>query len=303
MTKKQTFDAAQIVTDQLIKIIERGVLPWRQPWKGGPALSPLRHCGTAYQGVNCFLLTMQQMMQGYTTPYWMTFQQAKQLGGQVRKGEKSTIVVYYGTTEKEQDGTGDTKIIHFLKSYRVFNADQIDGLDAGFHPASPQDDRAATPSNAPIPEMQAFFEAIDANVSFTGTEAYYMPAVDKIYLPDISRFDDARDFYSIWGHELGHWTKAVGRLSRDYGSDKRFGGTAYAREEVTVEIAAVMLGQHLGYAPHTIERSASYLNNWLSVLRADKTAIFKHAADAQKICDYLIARSEAGQGADMQAAA
>lgn len=298
---KPKFDAAASITNELIDIIDRGVLPWRKPWDVGGSSVPLRQNDEPYQGVNNFLLTMRTMMAGYSSPYWMTLKQANELDAKVIKGSKSSVVVYYGTAERDSEEhtrdddaqADDAKRIPFMKSYRVFNADQIEGLDARFHPAPP--DSQDYPERAPIPHMQAFFEAIDAIVSFSGRDACYVPTLDKIYIPPIELFENPLNFYAVWGHELGHWTKARHRLNRSYG-DARFGNTAYAREEIVAELCTVFLGQKLGFSAHTLELNASYLDNWLRVLRSDKRAIFKHAADAQRACDYLVAASEAGQG-------
>jgi len=298
---KPKFDAAASITKELIKIIDRGVLPWRKPWTAGGSSVPLRQNGEPYQGINNFLLTMRTMMGGYTSPYWMTLRQANELDAKIIKGSKSSVVVYFGTAERHRSESAtddeaeaeDAKAVPFLKSYRVFNADQIEGLDDRFHPAPP--DPHQYPERAPIPHMQAFFEAVGATVSFSGREACYVPVLDKIYVPPIELFENPRNFYAVWGHELGHWTKARHRLNRSYGY-AQFGNTAYAREEIVAELCTVFLGQKLGFSAHTLELNAAYLDNWLRVLRADKRAIFKHAADAQRACDYLVAASEAGQG-------
>lgn len=294
------FDPSEAITNELIRIIERGVLPWRKPWTVGESARPLRHNGEAYQGINNFLLTLRTVMAGYASPYWMTFAQAKTFGANVRKGEKSSLVVYYGESHKKDEASEATdntdtdarRVVRFQKSYCVFNADQIEGLPDTFHPKPRV--LGDHPKCEPILHMQAFFDAIDSVVSFTGREAYYMAAVDKIYMPDIALFESPLQFYGVWAHELGHWTKPRHRLNRDYG-DARFGNTSYAREEIVAELCAVFLGQHLGFTSHTLEMNAAYLANWLRVLKSDKHAIFKHAADAQRACDYLIAASEAGR--------
>jgi len=211
------------------------------------------------------------------------------------------VVVYYGQSRtrwqgdqdhanEEKDGD-DLQVFGFQKSYRVFNADQIDGLPESFHP-DPEPAPDHTPAE-PIPHMQTFFDVIDITTVFAGSEAYYLPPVDKVFMPSIERFQDPRNFYGVWAHELAHATKAPHRLNRDYGL-ARFGNTAYAREEIVAELTSCFLGQELGFTAHTLEMNAAYLYNWLRVLRSDKTAIFKHAGDAQRACDYLIARSEAG---------
>ncbi len=307
-SRTSKFDASEAITNELIRIIERGVLPWRKPWTAGGSARPLRHNSEPYQGVNNFLLTMRTVVAGYTSPFWMTVPQANTLGAKIRKGERSSVVVYYGqsrTRSDDEQGTndGDTaeaRVFRFQKSYRVFNADQIEGLPEAFHP-----DPAPTPEHATdqaIPHMQSFFDAIDITTVFAGDEARYSPPVDKVFMPGISRFKNPLNFYGVWAHELAHATKAPHRLNRDYGLS-RFGNTAYSREEIVAELTSCFLGQELGFTAHTLELNASYLYHWLRVLRSDKTAIFKHAADAQKACDYLIARSEAGRaGATDQAA-
>lgn len=300
-SSKPKFDPAASITNELISIIDRGVLPWRKPWRVGGSSVPLRHTGEPYQGINNFLLTMRTVVGGFASPYWMTLRQANELDAKITKGSRSSIVVYYGTTERREtemtsDGEpegDDPRRIPFMKSYRVFNADQIEGLDARFHPAPAP--APAHPERSPIPHMQRFFEDIGATVSFAGREACYFPAEDKIYVPPIELFENPLNFYAVWGHELGHWTKARHRLNRSYG-EARFGNTAYAREEIVAELCTVFLGQKLGFSAHTLELNAAYLDNWIRVLRSDKRAIFKHAADAQKACDYLVAASEAGRG-------
>ncbi|GFE67233.1 ArdC family protein [Litoreibacter roseus] len=307
-SRTSKFDASEVITKELIRVIERGVLPWRKPWTAGASTRPLRHTGEPYQGINNFLLTMRTQLAGYASPFWMTIRQANALEAKVRKGEKSSVVVYYGQARSRESGpdsdeqTEETASggFRFQKAYRVFNADQIEGLPDSFHPdPAPEPDH---PQHEPIPHMQDFFDAIDIVTSFTGREAYYMAAVDKVYMPDITLFEDPRSFYGVWAHELAHATKARHRLNRSYG-DARFGNTAYAREEIVAELASCFLGQELGFSAHTLEMSAAYLDNWLRVLRSDKTAIFKHAADAQRACDWLIAASKAGRSAAADEAA
>jgi antirestriction protein ArdC len=204
------FDASDAITNELIRIIERGVLPWRKPWTAGGSTRPLRHNSEPYQGMNNFLLTMRTVMAGYTSPFWMTVPQANTLGAKIRKGERSSVVVYYGQSRTQSDDEQDTNdgnadeahVFRFQKSYRVFNADQIEGLPDAFYPdACPVPDH---PPSAPIPHMQAFFDAIDITTVFGGTEARYNPPVDKVFMPSIERFKDPLNFYGVWAHELAH---------------------------------------------------------------------------------------------------
>jgi len=291
------FDASEVITNEIIGIIERGVLPWRKPWTAGGSSRPLRVGGEPYQGVNNFLLTMRTVIAGHSSPFWMTLPQANALDAKVRKGEKSSVVVYYGQSRKDaggeddrsdgDDGSEEARIFRFQRSYRVFNACQIEGLPDSFHPEPD-----------PVPDHPPN----DIATVFAGGEAYYLPPVDKVFMPSIERFQDPRHFYGVWAHELAHATKAPHRLNRDFGLSK-FGNTSYAREEIVAELTSCFLGQELGFTAHTLEMNTAYLYNWLRVLRSDKTAIFKHAADAQRACDYLIARSEAGRAGDSAEAA
>ena len=303
---KPRFDPAQAITDELIRIIERGTLPWRKPWHVGGASSPLRQNGEPYQGINNFLLTMRTSLMGYASPYWMTMRQANELEARIRKGEKSSVVIYYGTSYKEattgsedtegKDGEDDRTTIPFMKSYRVFNADQIEGLPETFHPKPEMQDGPQKPNNStpkPIPHMQAFFDQLGADIMICGREAKYVPALDRIYMPPLDVFDSAHKFYGVLSHEAAHWTKVKHRLNRNFG-DARFGNTSYSREEIVAELTSLFLGQHLGFAPYTLETSASYLDHWIRVLKSDKRAIFTHAGDAQRACQFLIETSEAG---------
>lgn len=309
MPAKTKFDPAKAITQELIAILEKGTLPWRKPWTVPGSACPLRQTGDPYQGVNNFLLTMRTLIHGYTSPYWMTMRQANALEARIRKGEASSVVVFYGKTykdgetsteaDKDDDTTketgttaNDTRIIPFMKSYRVFNADQIEGLPDLYHPVV---ERAETQTSraAPIPHMQDFFDGIGADVVITGREANYVPPVDRIYMPEMSLFESANDYYSVLGHEHGHWTKPRHRLNRSYG-DARFGNTAYAREEIVADLASLYLGQHLGYAPHTIQNTAAYIDHWLSVLKSDHRAIFALSADAKRASEFLIAASQRG---------
>ena len=297
----EQFDAAQTITDEIIALLEKGTMPWRRPWTIAGGGVPLRHSGERYQGINAFLLGLRAAMQGYSAPTWMTFNQAKALGGAVRKGSKSSIVVYYGTAGKKAEGgqetggeggdgdaTGGT--YRFLKNYRVFNVEQIEGLDASYYP-EPAGDPTAGPE--PIPGCQAFFEAIDIPVTFGGDRACYIPSLDRIHMPYLACFESAGQFYSTWHHELAHATKVPARLDRSFGVSS-FGNEAYAKEELVAELSAVVMGQRMGFCAGHIDNHAAYIDSWLKVLRGDRRFLFSAAAHAQRAVDFLVAASEAG---------
>ena len=296
------FDASEVITNEIIRIIERGVLPWRKPWTAGGSSRPLRVGGEPYQGVNNFLLTMRTVMAGHSSPFWMTLPQADALDAKVRKGEKSSVVVYFGQSRKDAGGEDDRSdgddrseeahIFRFQKSYRVFNACQIEGLPDSFFPILSQ--RANTRRPSPSRICRRFsMRSTSPRYSRAARPIICRPSIKFSCL--LSRGSRTQAFLrSLRAHELAHATKAPDRLNRDFGFSK-FGNTSYAREEIVAELTSCFLGQELGFTAHTLEMNAAYLYNWLRVLRSDKTAIFKHAADAQRACDYLIARSEEGR--------
>ena len=210
---EERFDAAQAITDEIIALLEKGTMPWRQPWKIAGGGVPLRNNGEPYKGINAFLLGLRAAVKGHSAPAWMTFQQARSLGACVRKGEKSSVVVYYGTgrTAARSDGGTDgadesenATGYRFLKNYRVFNVEQIDGLDPEWYP-EPEEPTSTGPE--PIPALEAFFDAIGADVVFAGNRACYVPSLDRILMPPLDRFETAPLMYSTLAHEHVHWTK------------------------------------------------------------------------------------------------
>ena len=300
-------DIAQEITDQIIALLEAGgELPWRKPWSsaGGAGL-PLRHNGEPYRGINTFMLGLKAMSCGYASPYWMSFNQALELGAAVRKGEKSTAVVYYGTARKTatDDAGGDRDdadepgggAYRFLRVFAAFNAEQIDGLPGRFFPA-----RDETPGEGPEPiaPLREIVEAMTAGLGVTyvegGDRACYIRGLDAIHMPEARRFLSYQHYIATRVHELAHATEAPQRLAIDYGA-KVFGNEAYAKGELYAELCAAMVGAHLGFAPGHIEDHAAYVQSWLSVLRGDKRFILKASADAQRGADYLFAAVEAGK--------
>lgn len=311
-------DPAQAITQEIIALLEAGTVPWQQPWfSAGP---PLRHEGTPYRGINAFLLGMRAGLVGHGSPYWLTFKQAKDLGACVRKGERSSLVVYYGTarakeangeafstggrSRSDEGGTGggdamaaggtEGSSYRFLKSYRVFNADQVDGLAPRFHPKATTTG-ADTPD--PLPRWERFFAAIgeSAGVStdFGGDRACYTPALDRIDMPALERFVSASQFYSTWWHELTHATRVKGRLNRSFGVS-RFGNGAYAREEAVACLSQCLADQLMGFGTAHLDNHAAYIDGWISVLKNDRRFLFTAAAHAQRAVDWLVAAAARG---------
>lgn len=294
---KVKFDVYEEVTNQIIAALEEGVKPWECPWHRDTASLPLRSNGEAYRGINNLLLTLKSWKNSYRNPVWLTFKQAKDLGGMVRKGEKSSVVVKYGTFETEKEAPevdeAQTQTRGFLKSYRVFNVQQIDGLEEKF----PTPDESEPLQTRPISELSLIAANMIENskVAYAegGDRACYIPSFDKVQMPELHKFESAERFYSTLFHELVHSTGHEKRCDRS--KDKKgskFGNATYAREELVAEIGAAFLGSHLGFEPGHIEDSAAYVASWLEVLRNDKRAIVRAAAAAQRAADYLLEQAE-----------
>ncbi len=290
---KKRFDIKQHVTDAIIAQLEAGTPPWRKPWSGGAGGggTPLRHNGEAYRGINILMLWASAHVGGFTSNRWLTFKQAKDLGGMVAKGSVATKSVYYGSFEKEDeasDGEGATVAqICYAKCFNVFNADQIEGLPEAYYvrPDPPQD--LGTTAN---PKLDAFFAATGAKIVTTDKpSAYYSPSKDHIHMPPVSTFHSAEGYYSTLAHETTHWVCGEPRLATQKANANR---AEYAFDELVAELGASFLAVQLGFEPD-FGQSAAYLKNWLEALKADKGLIFKAAAEAQKAVDELNARVNA----------
>lgn len=280
-------DVHQVVTDQIAALLEKGVRPWVRSWDGpdadaGVIRRPLRFNGQPYQGINVLILWFTAVNTGYTSPHWMTFKQAESLGGRVRNGEHGIKIVFYSRTTVARD-TLDERDITLLRSYSVFNAEQIDGLPDAYQP---QPTRAAETRVARIPHAEVFFEALGAEVRHGGARAFYMISQDRVQLPNFADFRTADDYYSTRGHEMVHWTQHQSRLNRTCGG-QLLDRDGYAVEELIAELGAAFLAADLGLAPHLREDHASYLDHWLHVLKSDKNMIFKAASEAEKAVKFL----------------
>jgi antirestriction protein ArdC len=287
-TKTRTDIYAQ-VTDRIVAELEKGVRPWLKPWNAehaaGRIRRPLRHNGTPYQGINILMLWASAEMAGFHCPYWLTFQQAKQLGGFVKKGEHGSPVVYASTFKKSDttdDGAEVESEIPFLKQYTVFNACQIEGLPEHFFQLAeqPRHDMQR------IEQAEAFFVNTKADIRTGGSRAYYTITDDYVQLPPFECFRDAESHAATAAHELCHWTRHPSRLDRDLGR-KRWGDAGYAMEELVAELGSAFLCADLAITPELRDDHASYLACWLEVLKNDKRAIFSAASLASKAVDYL----------------
>ncbi|MDK9770104.1 ArdC family protein [Vibrio sp. B181a] len=285
-TKKTNRDFYQDVTNQIIEALELGIKPWSCPWdmtqsSGIPSNSDT---GKEYQGMNIMLLWMSAQMNRFSSSQWLTFKQAKSLGGQVRKGEKGTHIFFYKQVEKKsKDLKDENDTYSMLKTYVVFNLDQIDGIDSENNMENVVRDDVTL-----VDEVECFIDSLGAKISYSGQKAFYRPSTDEVVIPERQRFHSTDDLYATIMHELTHWTGHSTRLDRD--NKGKFGSKDYAFEELIAELGAAFLMADFGFIGKV--QHESYIASWLEVLKNDKRYIFKAAAQASKAHQYLKALVE-----------
>lgn len=281
-------DLYQTVTDRIVAALEQGAPPWVRPWSTIPEAIPMNaQSRRPYRGINFALLSLEASAHGYSVNRWLTYRKALELGGQVRRGERGTTVVFWqlrrvGVTAETFPDDGDTpsladKVYPLLRAYTVFNVAQVDGLPASY--------LACT---AVVWEPEAKAEELllmsGAEIRHGGAKAFYRPSTDEIQLPPRAAFAGASGYYNVALHELTHWTGHDSRCNRQLVG--RFGDAAYAAEELIAEMGAAYLCARCGLDGEL--RHAGYVASWLKVLRSDKRAIFTAAAQAQRAADYVL---------------
>lgn len=279
------------VTAEIIEAIELGLGDARMPWHhNGASVARPRNVtsGKGYRGVNVVSLWIAASRAGYASGVWGTYRQWQALGGQVRKGERATSIVFWkqlnvARDEAADSDEGDDRRRLLARGYAVFNQDQVDGYAAPEAPMPPQGERSAL--------ADAFFANLAIPARFDGDDAYYAPALDLIVLPPFERFHDAASFHGVAIHEAAHATGATHRLDRDLSG--RFGSGAYAAEEAIAEMTAAYVLADLGVAHHPRPDHAAYIASWLKVLKDDPRAIFTAASKAQAAADWMHAQQPA----------
>jgi antirestriction protein ArdC len=278
---------ADIITQSIIDRLEAGVRPWVKPWRPGLGGRPLRVTGEPYRGINCFWLWLVAESAGYTSRTWMTYKQAHALGAQVREGEHAQFAIFYSSYTKSVTstvtGAAADEQRHVLRSYAVFNGDQIDRLPEAFCPGA----LAVDPPTDTLPERaQRFVDALPAKVLLRGDHAFYDRIADSITMPPVEQFTTRALWASTLAHEASHWSGHPDRLNREFG--KRFGDDAYAYEELCAELTAALLGADLGLPTAHIDDHAAYIGSWLRVLRRDSRTLMTAAAKAEAAAAFLL---------------
>lgn len=268
------------ITDLIIEQLESGTMPWRKSWNGeeGAFTFPKRHNGEYYQGANIVILWAYAEKKGYKSPYWFTYKQAHEMGGNVKKGEKAAPVFYASSLtlkDENAEGTTEEETIHYRKRYNVFNADQIEGLEEKYYNL-PQI-IIENPNNKENKKAESFIENLKINTITTGNQPKYIPVIDTIEMPDIQEFLNSDRYYSTYFHEVTHWTGHKKRLNRDFSYDK---------EELIAELGGCFLSVENGVLLDIEEDHAPYIAGWLKALKNDKTWIFKAASQAQQAANF-----------------
>lgn len=292
------FDVHQEITNRIVSALETAgefQLPWIKN-QGGSFARPVNVASkNPYNGANIVSLWVSAQANEFPSNVWGTYRQWQQSGAQVRKGEKSSLVVFYKTIEIESGcaGTNETEAAErmFARASWVFNAAQVEGYDA------PEKSIPEEPAFDPIARAEAFAASTKAAIREAGDQAYFIPSDDIIQMPERRRFTGtatttpAEAFYSTLCHELVHWSGVKSRLDRDMSG--RFGSEAYAVEELVAELGAAFLCGDLGITPEPRTDHACYIKNWLSVLKSDKKAIFTAASKASQAANWLLSLEDA----------
>lgn len=274
------FDVHTAVTDAIIKTLEAGEQgSWQCPWhrRGGSGLPVNVKTGKSYRGINTLMLWCESQARGYSDNRWGTYKQWQETGAQVRKGERSSLIVFFKEYEA-REGDEDTRKRWVARASYGFNAAQVEG--------APEAGEPMPPSEWVIPEVfDGFMHRTGATVIHGGDTACYVPSQDLIKLPERSAFHTAHGYASTALHELTHWSGSKTRLDRDLSG--RFKSQAYAAEELVAELGSAFLAAELGLEAEPHPNHASYLASWLTLLKSDPKAIFTAASAASRAASYL----------------
>ena len=291
---------AEDASERCIKLLEKGVAPWQKGWDRptdapAPPHNPVSK--TRYKGLNTVVLRSVAAERGYSDPRWLTYNQARQIGAQVRKGERGTTVEYWKFPDPKGEGKEPGKpdaaerskeperrrIIH--RTYTVFNAEQCDKMPPlEKEPKQPQ--RWETCERA-----ERLLESSGARIEHkAGDMAYYHPKQDKIVLPKQEQFRNPEAYYSTAMHELGHWTGHESRMNREtltQGVKDGFNSENYAKEELRAEMTSMTVNGVMKL-PHDPERHAAYAGSWIKALKDDPNELRHAARDAGRMADYIL---------------
>jgi antirestriction protein ArdC len=299
-----SLDVYGIVTEQIVKALDEGTVPWHRPWDAAAGAPRNAVSKKAYRGINVWLLGLFGAR--YESNYWLSYKQAQQLGGNVRKGEKALQVIFWKVEtvrkgDPDENGDAPTGRRFILRYYNVWNVEQCDLPERIWAklvpPKAPQWDRIerAEVIVAAMPKAPTIREG--------GEQAYYVAASDVVNMPKRDRFKVPAEYYSTLFHELGHSTGHKSRLDRASITDVcPFGSTNYSREELVAEMTAAFLCGVAGIENATVLNSAAYIKGWLGALKNDRKMVVLAAAQAQRAADYILDRKAEEEASDPEVA-
>ena len=276
------------VAEAIIAALGEGTAPWRRPWIAMGYEAKSLSTKKAYRGVNQMLLTMTAGAAGYESPWWGTYKQITEHGGQIRKGQTGAYVVYFTMLEKKADDD-TTKKVPLLRGFTVFNSLQADWQDDKAPTWEPLVKRDEVEAIAAAEAAVAGYLASGPALQHGGERAFYRPATDLVQMPNRDRFIGSEEYYSTLFHELGHSTGAEKRLNRPTLTDASFfGDENYSREELVAEFTSAFLCGHVGILPATMDNSAAYIANWKQAIKNDPKCVVWAAGRAQKAADLIL---------------
>lgn len=285
----KTYD---IINNRIMELLQQGTVPWRKTWRcNGTSNQPKNLISKKeYRGINVFLLACMP----YSSPYWMTFKQCQDKGGHVRKGEKSTPVIFWKWLDRKDAGADDGDVanngkIPMLRYYSVFNILQTEGIE------SPPTTETTINTFTPLDRAEAIIAGMPLrpDIHYGGNQPAYHPLLDYVKIPKPEAFESPEEYYSTAFHELGHSTGHAKRLGRKgILEPSYFGSHNYSQEELCSEFCSAFLCGHAGIEQKTLENSAAYIAGWLKALKNDKKLLIMAAAQAQKASDYILNRKD-----------
>lgn len=288
--QKTVVDTYTQITNTIIELMESGIIPWKKSWRSTLETAKNFTSGNNYNGINRIVLNITTAMKGYTTNNWITFKQAGDINGRIKKGERGIKIVYwclYKENEQvpQEAKNEDEKVGMYPKIHTVFNLDQTEGIEI------PKQEQLALNEN----EKDCICEQIVAGmpdspvITTKGHQPCYTPVIDEIYMPGLETFDSTEEYYSTLFHELGHSTGHAKRLNRKELMTLT-SKHSYSKEELVAEFTSAFLCEEANILPKTIENSAAYLQSWINVLKNDKKMLLLGASQAQKAANYILAR-------------
>lgn len=274
----------EMVTNRIIEQLENNIIPWEKPWSGTIDGAFNRVSKKPYSILN-------QMLLKYDNDY-ASFKQWKDLGGHIRKGEKSEMVVFwkmYPIKEKQDDGTEIIKTIPLLKYINVFHISQVDGVE----PLKQKVTHDIEPIDKAEKILNDYWNRENITIEHVkGDKAFYSPMFDKIQLPLFEQFKSSEEYYSTATHESIHSTMKTSRCNRQEdrkGKVVSFGSEEYSKEELVAEIGSAQLMNIIGIeTTKSFRNSTAYIQSWLKVLRKDNKFIVSASSKAEKAVNYIL---------------